>query len=265
MKTITVSRILAGCLFAPIAIHAQSEPRPPRGERPSFEAMWKKYDADGDGFLSIDEFKSMPRISRLPEDQPLRIFNRLDKNQDGKISREELRQMRQAHPGERPARGMRRLMELDADGSGGVSLEEFRAAEMFAKLPPERVEALFRRLDADGDGQITPKDRPELPPMFHQGQRGERPNTHRRLFQQLDPEKSGSLDFDQFRKLRGISAMDEDEQEKWFLRLDANGDRKLSFEEFSQAPLAELMPPPRRGGDGRRRGRPEEPASPPAE
>jgi len=288
MKTITVSRILAGCLFAPALVHAQSESRQPRGERPGerpvFQTMWEKHDADGDGFLSFEEFKAMPRIARLEEEQQTRLFQRLDKNQDGKISREELSQMRQGNQPGRPDRGMRRLMELDKDGSGGVSLEEFRAAEMFANLPPARVEALFRRLDADGNGQITPKDRPELPPMFRQGQGqgprgerggpwergergerggprapGERPMPHRRMFNHLDPENSGTLNFDQFRKARGIASMDEDAQEALFLRLDTDGDRRLTFQEFSNLPPDMFAPPARReAGEERRRTTPGE-------
>jgi len=260
MKTITLSRILAGCMLAPLAVHAQSEPRQPRGERPSFQALWEKYDANGDGFLSVEEFQSIPRIARLPEEKQMQLFKRLDKNADGKVSQDELREIRRDRGGDRPVRGMRRLMELDANGSGGVSLEEFRAGEMFANLPPERVEALFRRLDTDGDGEITPADRPELPPILRQGPRGEReerPEAHRRLFNQLDINKSGFLDFEQFRKARGITNLDEDAQEKLFLRLDSDGNRKLSFEEFAKAPLAEIAPPPRRGGENRRRGRPE--------
>jgi len=179
MKTITVSRIFVFCIFAPHATYAQGEPREPRGERPSFRAVWEKYDTDGDGFLSFQEFQEMPRIARLSEEQQLRLFSRLDKNEDGKVSQNELRHMRQGRKENRPARGMRRLMELDADGSGGVSLEEFRAGEMFANLPPERVEAMFGRLDTDGDGQITLNDRPQLPPNARhpngpRGERGER-------------------------------------------------------------------------------------------
>lgn len=240
MKTTPVSRIIALCLLAPLAAPAQSGPREGRAERPSFEEIWGKYDVDGDGFLSFSEFNAMRRVALLPKEQRLRLFNRLDKDGDGRISRQELREIRQRRGGGRNARGgMRRLMELDTDGSGGVSLEEFRAAEMFTNLPAERVEALFHRLDTDGDGQITPKDRPELPPMLR-GKRGPRSEPHRRIFDHLDADGTGKLSFEEFRSARGIAALDEDAQEKIFLRLDTDGDKQLSYKEFSEASLSEI-------------------------
>lgn len=241
MKTTPVSRIIALCLLAPVAASAQSGPREGRAERPSFEEMWEKYDVDGDGFLSFSEFNAMRRVARLPEEQRLRLFNRLDMDGDGRISRQELREIRQRREGGRnPRGGMRRLMELDTDGSGGVSLEEFRAAEMFANLPAERVEALFHRLDTDGDGRITPKDRPELPPRLRK--RGPHPEPHRRIFDHLDADGTGNLSFEEFRSARGIAALDEEAQEKIFLRLDTDGDRQLSYEEFSKASISEITP-----------------------
>lgn len=242
----------------PASAYAEGEPRSPRGERPSFHAMWEKHDADGDGFLSIAEFKSMPRIARLPEDKQRQLFNRFDKNKDGKISREELRDMRHARVQNRPTHGMRRLMELDVDGSGGVSLEEFRVAEFLANLPPERIEALFRRLDTDGDGQITPKDRPEFSPMFRRGEggHGERSAPYRRFFNRLDADQSGSIDIDEFRKARGIASMDEEAKIALFDRLDVDGDQNLSMEEFVKAPFFGAAMRLRRGDEG-----PEKPQS----
>ncbi len=259
MKTITVSRIVAACLLAPLAAHAQSGPREGRPERPSFDEMWQRYDVDGDGYLSQEEFNAMRRVARLDDDQRQRLFNRLDKDGDGRISREELREMRRGRDAGRHGHraGMRRLMELDTDGSGGVSLEEFRAAEMFANVPPERVEALFHRLDTDGDGEITPRDRPELPPMMRRGDGPGQPRerSHRRIFDHLDADGSGTLGFEEFSAMRGMARLDEEEKKSLFRRLDADGDGQLSFEEFSKLPPEHLMPrrgPQRRGGGDER-------------
>jgi len=287
MKTTPVSRIaLISALLLAIA-GGQAENRPPRGEgRPAGPPDWTKHDADGDGALSLEEFRAMPRVARLPEEQQARLFRRLDADGDGKLDRTEIFRMRQGRGGDRPDGAWRRIMELDTDGSGGVSLEELRAGEMFSKLPPERLEALFKRLDTDGDGEITPKDRPELPPNLRRsgpppapdqrggrggrggpggrgdgerGERGERgpsptpPDWHRRTFAMLDVDQSGTLSFEEFRKARNVAPMDEDAQEALFMRLDQNQDKWLDHEEFAKMPAP---PPPSPREDRRRRPEP---------
>ena len=163
-------------MMAPVVASAQTEgarPGPPpadgggkHGPPRLFMEAWKAADKDHDGFLSKEEFDAMPRIQRLPEEKRLSLFKRLDKDADGKLSREELGRMARPHGEQGPP--MQRLWELDADKSGGISLDEFKAGPLFRKLPPERQEELFRRLDTDHDGMLTPKDRPE-PPFKHEG------------------------------------------------------------------------------------------------
>jgi Ca2+-binding EF-hand superfamily protein len=278
MKTTPVSRIaLLGALSLAIA-DAQDENRPAPDGRPAGRPEWRQHDANGDGALSLEEFRTMPRVARLPEEQQARLFERLDTNQDGKLDKPEVFPRRPGRDPQRPPGDRRRIMELDADRSGGVSLEEMRAGEMFSKMPPERLQALFTRLDTDGNGEITPQDRPKLPPQGDRpgpphgerpgppphgrgnrepGERGERgpgpgqvpPGWHRRMFAELDGDQSGSLNFDEFRKARPIAPMDEDAQEARFMRLDGNGDKALDHEEFSKMPAG---PPPPPQGDGRR-------------
>ncbi len=256
MKTTPVSLILAFSLSFTIGAHADGPKGESRGNDRPGQSMWEKADADQDGFLTLVEFQTLPRIARLAEEKQIEVFRRLDKNNDGRISREELLEMRR--PGGQEQR-IRRLMELDVNGSGGVSIEEFRAGEMFANMAPDRVEALFRRLDTDGDGEITPKDQPELPARGNskQGHRIQHLELHRRIFMHLDADQSGTLDFEQFRKARGVSSMDEDAQEALFLRLDLDQDKKINFEEFSKAPIREITIPPLRSGENHRRGRPQ--------
>ena len=163
-------------MMAPIVTLAQSEggnPAPPpadggpkHGPQRVFVEAWKAADKDHDGFLSKEEFDAMPRIQKLPDEKRLHLFQRLDKDGDGKLSRQELDRMARPHGEQGPP--MQRLWELDADKSGGISLEEFKAGPIFKKLPPARQDELFRRLDTNRDGMITPKDRPE-PPFKHEG------------------------------------------------------------------------------------------------
>ena len=70
-----------------------------------------------------------------------RIFEMLDADGDGAISREEAAN----------ARAMR-LRSGDLNGDGGLSLEEMKAAAV-AKAE-KRAERMFSRLDANGDGVV---------------------------------------------------------------------------------------------------------------
>jgi Ca2+-binding EF-hand superfamily protein len=255
MKTIPVSLIVAGLLVPVIAkARPQNEPKGGPGldgenrreRQRQFAESWKAADKDDDGFISREEFDAMPRIGNLPEDKRPRIFERLDKDGDGKIGRDELKWMARPHDGQHPP--LPRLAELDADKSGGVSFEEFKAGRMFQKLPPERQMAIFKHLDTDGDGQVTPKDRPK--PLFgpeggkHHFRRGPEPGGNpdpRRMIRQLDKDGDGALSFEEFRACPAMSQLSEDEQEDRFEAMDKNGDQKLTAEDFPPPP------PPRDG------------------
>lgn len=255
MKTIPVSLILAGVL-APLCATAQTPDTPPptperagsgkrEPHRPVLE-LWKKADKDGDGSLTREEFNAMPRVQNLPDDKRQRLFERLDNNQDGKLTPGELLRHERQDDGSRAP--LHRLAALDTDKSGGVSLVEFQAGPLFQKLPAERQMEIFRRLDTDGDGVITPKDRPE-PRMKPDGRpgRGEgqppggpRPDSGRmhpeRMLRQLDKDGDGAVSFDEFRAGPQASALSEDEQEDRFEAMDRNKDQKLTPEDLSPPP-----------------------------
>ena len=160
MKTIPISPIAVGFLLF-LTGHAQPEPPPQEdhtdGKKHEGQGGWTKADTDGDGVLSWEEFNAIERIGKLPEEKRVGLFKRLDSDDNGSLSGEELERGRARGNRGKP---MRRLWELDVDKSGGVSFEEFNTGEMFAKLPAEKQKELFRRLDSDGDGQITSKDQP---------------------------------------------------------------------------------------------------------
>ncbi len=255
MKTISVSFLVPGMLGPTICL-AQDEPvkSPPKEEttahgappKPSEEA-WKLADVDHDGFISKEEFSVIPRIQNLPEEKRENIFKRLDKDADGKLSSEELSRFGKPHDGP----PMQRLWELDTDKSGGVSFEEFKAGQLFKKLPPEKREQVFRRLDTDADGVITPQDKPQAPfrrpntkkgPRHPEGVEPSEPTESGMISRKLDLDGDGALTFAEFRKGASLKNLTEDQQEERFRKLDRNGDLKISAEDFP--PPSPKSPPP---------------------
>jgi Ca2+-binding EF-hand superfamily protein len=250
MKTIPVSFLIAGMLLPAVCRAQPEEPpkAPPSDEKgehheppkPFMEA-WKQADKDHDGFISKEEFDAMPRIQNLPEEKKANIFKRLDKDGDGKLSLDELSRFGKPHDGP----PMQRLWELDTDKSGGVSFEEFKAGQLFMKLSPEKQSEVFHRLDTDGDGLITPKDRPEPPFRHPDGKKGPRrpdgddPGEGGQINRKLDLDGDGALTFEEFRKGPAVRNLTEDQQKERFQMLDRNGDQKISIEDFPPPP-----PPP---------------------
>lgn len=217
---------------------------------------WKAADKNQDGSISADEFAAMPRIQNLPEEKRANLFKRLDKSGDGILSREEIGKLGNK-PHDNAGPPMQRLWELDTDQSGGVTLDEFKAGRVFSKLPPEKQEAVFQRLDTNQDGIISPNDRPEPPrrPDGGKGRPGNRPNRPeggkpdpsrmepKQIIRQLDSNSDGSLTFEEFRLSPMLRNLSEDEQEDRFESMDRNHDLKLSAEDFPP-------PPPHGRGQG---------------
>ena len=259
MKTISVSLLVTGMLLPAVCLAQPPAPPkdPPPGkkrerremERPFGEGL-RAADSNHDGFISKEEFAAMPRIANLPEEKRANLFKRLDKNEDDLLGRDELDQMGKPRDGNVPP--MARLWELDTDKSAGISFEEFKGGRFFMKLPPDKQDAVFKRLDTDKDGIITPKDRPE--PAFkrpdgrehRKGPDGKHParkndsGKPESINARLDLNGDGALSFEEFRVGPEVKDLSEDEQEERFELLDRNGDLKISPQDSPPPP-----PPPR--------------------
>ena len=110
------------------------------GERPNrWAERLAELDTDGDG-----------NISRAEADAPkFEMFAAADTNADGALSFDEMNAFREAERERRRAERQQRQFEnLDADGNGTVSADEFAA----------RGEHMFDRLDANDDGLISAEE-----------------------------------------------------------------------------------------------------------
>jgi len=156
MKTKTIHLTLA--LLAGAAATAQ-EPEGHKGHRPPpVPPLFAIFDEDRDGVLSEQEIGSAADA-----------LGKLDRDGDGKITREEMRPPKpdggdapDASVPKGPPPGMRPpppvIAALDADGDGTISAEELKAA-------PESL----KELDENGDGELSPEElHPHGPPPPHE-------------------------------------------------------------------------------------------------
>jgi collagen type III alpha len=129
---------------------------PPRGGAGAFMERMQGMDKNEDGKITKDE---------LPE-RMQNMFSRLDTDGDGSLDKKELESMatrmrgrgQPAGPGAgqgggRPRAGaegglMQRFTSMDKDGDGKLSKEEM----------PERMQAMFDRLDANSDGAVDKEE-----------------------------------------------------------------------------------------------------------
>lgn len=82
-------------------------------------ARFADADTDGDGFLTEAELVAAAQGNA--QDRAARMIERMDADEDGKLSQEEVQERRRGDPA-------RFFDRMDADNSGGISEEEFEEA-----------------------------------------------------------------------------------------------------------------------------------------
>ena len=139
MKYIAPLAALSLASAAILAVAAPEGREGHEGRGHGFERL-KQADTNGDGMISREEAKALPRI--------LEHFAEIDADRNAQITAEELRAF---HAKRMEKVRAERWKKLDTNGDGRVSLEEARA-----NAP--RLAERFSQIDTNGDGFITPDE-----------------------------------------------------------------------------------------------------------
>jgi Ca2+-binding EF-hand superfamily protein len=179
-------------------------------------------------------------------DSPAALFDQLDKDNDGKLTREEV--------GEERERFFNRLVRVgDKDEDGNLTKEEFLAANKPEERPAQpqpgnpggrpqfggnSMEEFFKRVDQNGDGKLSKAEIPE--PLKERFQ----PAFDRQGKDELTLEDLRRFAPNQFPPDRDRMA------EEFFKRFDANSDGKLTLDEAPEPSKPVLQSMLRRAGKG---------------
>ena len=165
-----------------------------------------KYDTNGDLKVSFKEFGSAGRAASLGEAGRRRLFDHLDKNDDGEITLEEL-----------PSSIPPSVRGHDHNKDGRITFDEFSRNPRVKGWSADRLGAMFSRMDRDGNKVLTAADFPRRPgsPL------------HPAEIERLDQNNDGGLTFEEWARgprQRGLSV---GERRKIFNKMDRDQNGKL--------------------------------------
>lgn len=197
-KELLLSAVAAGLLLSgTTAFAAKGEDR----HQPRRAATIERLDADKDGKVSLDEFKT--NVSAA--------FGTFDADGNGEVTKDEIKARRDAF------RDARKAVREAADADRDKAREALRAAGPYSMPGAGRM---FDRADADKNGSLS---------------EAEVLAAAERIFERRDSNKDGALDTADARPGKGKGHHGkggEQRAERMLKRLDANGDGKVSQDEM---------------------------------
>jgi len=131
-----------------------------RRQREALEAAFRRADANGDGYISADEYYTILKDHGVEctHEEILQIMQIADKDHDGKISKEEFIGEAGASPTsskkmDAEAKAEIAFKAFDKNHDGFVTKSEMM--KVSKKLTKEQVDAVFQRNDNNHDGKLN--------------------------------------------------------------------------------------------------------------
>jgi calcium-dependent protein kinase len=149
----------------------------------------------------ILSFISHQYISKEEMDKLTKTFKELDKNEDGKLSKEEIIEgMSLNIENKNSVLEIDRIMShADIDNSGYIDYSEFLMAssKLEGNLNQRNIDAAFSAFDADGDGKISAE---ELREMLGNGVEASA-SVWKELIEEFDQDYDGQIDYKEFKDM----------------------------------------------------------------
>ncbi|KAJ1387104.1 EF-Hand 1, calcium-binding site [Sesbania bispinosa] len=137
------------------------------------------------------------------DEEVRKIFNKFDKNGDGKISRTELKEVMVALGSKTTSEEVSRMMaELDRNGDGYIDLKEFGEFHCTGGGDTRELQEAFEMYDLDKNGLISAKELHSV--MRKLGEKCSLSDC-RRMIGNVDADGDGSVNFEEFKKMMSRS------------------------------------------------------------
>ena len=205
---------------------------------------FKRFDADGDGEISIQELKSgASSLGKFSDGELAAVFAMGDVDNDGKISFPEFAKLVIPSAGEKVSVLKKKLgsandvaaafKKFDVNNDGNISNQELQAGLRSTGLnfTQQEVDVIFAVADLDGDGEISLA---EFEHLLGTGVSFGRVEDVKAAFFRFDKDNDGSIDRNELKAMMAATGKNASDSEidALFKKGDIDGDGRIDLVEF---------------------------------